>query len=215
MKTNFIDQYFRDPISGSVGAAASAAFPPLAAVQAGAGTLQSILGYFQAHKAQKGLEKLQTPTYTPAKSILDYYNESLKRYNVQPTETSLYKRSQNSILRNQGAGLNALRERRLASSDINKLIAGSNDASLNADVAAENQRNLRFGELGKATGMEAGEEGKAFQYNKLLPYQKQYALLAAKAGGGNQILNAGLSNIFGGLNTANQYNMLDKIYNQG
>lgn len=224
MKLNFINQQFRQPGIGggaapglagagqAAGAAAGMAFPPLAIAQAGAGLVQGILGYVQAHKAQKQLERLQTPTYTPSKSILDYYSDALNRYKVSPTSTSLYKNQQNQILRNQAAALTALGDRRSALSGINRLVAASNDASLNADVAAENLRNQKFGQLGSAAKLETAERGKEFQYNQLAPYQKKYALLAAKAAGGNQLMNAGLGNIFGGASTGQQYGQINQIY---
>ena len=60
--------------------------------------------------------------------------------------------------------------------------------------------------------MKLGEEMKQFQYNELAPYEKKYNLLAMKAGGGNQLMNAGLRNIFGGLQSGAQLNMAKQMY---
>jgi hypothetical protein len=166
----------------------------------------------QQKKATKALEKLQTPTYNQSGSILDYYNKALQRYNVSPTESAMYKMQGNQIQRNLGSGITALGGRRSALSGVNRLVAGANDASLGANVAAEQQQNQRFGVLGQATGMKAGEEMKDFQYNKLAPYEKKYNLLAMKAGGGSQIANAGIQGLGNAANTFDQYSMLKKIY---
>jgi len=183
-----------------------------AIAQAGVGLAQTVGGWIQQHRATKALEKLQSPIYNQNQSILDYYNQALQRYNVSPTESALYKNQQKNIGRGLATGINAYQDRRSGQAGISSMIRNANDASLNSEVAAANQQNQRFGQLGTATQMKAGEDAKAFQYNKLLPYQNKFNLYAQKASGGNAIANSGLSNIFGGLSTANQMSMIDKMY---
>ena len=77
-----------------------------------------------------------------------------------------------------------------------------NDAGLRSGIAAENEQNQRFGQLGAAAGMKTQDELRQFQYNQVAPYEKKYNLLAMKAGGANQMANAGFQNIFGGLSSA-------------
>lgn len=187
---------------------------PIAAplIQAGLGLVQGVIGGIKAHKAQKQLEKLKSPTYTQSKGILDYYNQALSRYNVNPTESALYKRGMQAVGRNQAAGINALQDRRSALGGISSVLRASNDAALNANVAAEQERNQRFGVLGQAANMKLGEERMAYQQNELAPFERQYNLLAAKAGGANQIANAGISNAFGGLQNISNMDMLKQIY---
>lgn len=189
--------------------------PLIPFIQAGAGLVQSIIGGGKAKKAQKQLENLQTPTYNPNQSILDYYNRALSRYNADPTSTALYKNQMKNIQRGVATGLTSLQDRRGALGGITKLVQAQNDATLNAEVAAERQRDQRFGVLGGATGMKAGEDRAAFQQNVIAPYEKKYNLLAMKAGAANATANAGLSNIFGGLKSAGEMEMLDKIYGDG
>lgn len=216
MKTNFINQQFRMPDGGGMagggiggglgqaaGAAAGMAFPPLAIAQGIGGLAQGILGYTQAHKAQKQLEKLVN-SYQPNQSIMDYYNKALQRYNVNPYQSRLYQMQTQNAARGLTTGINTLQDRRSALAGVSGLVQGYNDASLKAAAAAEGQQAQALGQLGQATGMKAAED----KY----PFQLKYGLLAAKAGGGNQIMNAGLSNIFGGLQTGNQYNQLKQIY---
>ena len=66
-------------------------------------------------------------------------------------------------------------------------------------MAAENEQSNRFNQLGSATGMKAGDDLRRFQYNEVAPYEKNYNLLSMKAGAANQMQNAGMQNLFGGL----------------
>lgn len=202
-------------MAGDVASAAGGSTPWGAIAQAGVGLAQTIGGWIQQRKATKALEKLKSPTYNQNQSILDYYNQALQRYNVSPTESALYKNQQKNIGRGLATGINAYQDRRSGQAGISSILRNANDASLNSEVAAENQRNQRFGQLGAATGMKAAEDAKAFQYNQLMPYQNKYNLLAQKASGGNAIANSGMSNIFGGINTANQMSMINKMYPSG
>lgn len=183
----------------------------LAAIQAGLGTAQSIFGAVQAFGAQNKLNKLQSPQYKQNQSILDYYNQALQRYNVAPEDSAMYKRQMQGVDRNVA---NALYYGGGDSGSTSSILRAANDAKLNANAAAEQEKSQRFGQLGGATAMKAGEDDKAFQYNEYLPFERKFNLLSAKASGGNQVMNAGLSNIFGGLQSANQMKMLEKIYSQ-
>lgn len=212
------------PLGGAAGAAGSGgaassllgslggATPWGAIAQAGAGIAQGIIGAIQAHRAQKRLEALKTPTYTPAQSILDYYNQAKARYSQSPYQSQLYKMQQQNIQRGIAQGLSTLSQGRGAIAGVSSLIQGQNDASLKAAAAAEQQQNQNLQQLGRAAGAQAGEMNKVFQYNQLAPYQKQYNLLAAKAGGMNQLANTGFSNIFGGLQNISNYQLAKQIY---
>lgn len=221
MKTNFIPQRFFGPgdpagngSSGGILGALGGATPWGAILQGVGGLAQSIIGGIQAHKAQKALQNLKTPTYTPNQSILNYYNQALQRYNVNPYSTNLYKQQVQQGQRGLATALSSLRERGNPNAGLSSLLQGYNDSLLGAGTQAEQLQNQKFSQLGGATQLKQGEDQQAFNINQMLPYQKQYALLAAKAGGGNQILNAGLSNIFGGINSAQQYGMINKMYGQ-
>ena len=181
-----------DPISAVAGG-----------VQALAGLGQSIIGSKQAKRAEKDLmyQIDRTPQYNQNKSILDFYNQALNRYNVSPTDSAMYKRQMQNVGRNTATGINALQDRRSGQAGISSILRAANDASLNAEVAAEGQKNQRFGELGSATGMKVGEDDKAFQQNQVLPFELRTNLQAMKLQGANQRTNAGMQNIFGGLQT--------------
>lgn len=180
--------------------------------QAVIGLGQTIFGGIQARKARKALEKLQTPTYTPARSISDYYSEAKQRYNTSPYASTLYKTTEQGIGRNINKGISALQDRNMGIGGISSIIQAANDATLKAGIAAEQQQSQNFAQYGQAAGMMGQEERQAFNINQLMPYEKKYNLLAAKASGGSQIMNAGISNIGGGLSTYGQMKMADKYY---
>lgn len=174
------------------------------------GGIQGIIGGIQARKAQKQLEKMQSPTYAANRGILDFYNQALARYNVNPTDTALYKRQTRDIDRGLAQGISALQDRRSGVAGLSSLVRAGSDARLDANVAAENERNRRFGELGQAAGMKAAEESKAFDINQWHPYERKYNLLSQKAGAANQTANAGMQNLFGGLQSWGQMDMMKK-----
>lgn len=171
----------------------------LPAIQAGAGIVQSILGGSRERKAENAIENLQTPTYNPNSSILNYYNTALQRYNLNPYQSPEYQYGIQQGARGTAAGINALQNSGgSAIGGISRLIALQNNNALQSGITATREQDQRFGQLGQAAGMKSNEERYGFQINKLMPYQKQLDLLTAKAKGGAAIMNAGLNNIFGG-----------------
>lgn len=173
------------------------------------GLAQTIFGGGRARRAQRELEKLQTPVYQKSKSIGDYYTKALNRYSADPTKSAMYQTQMQNIQRGTAAGLNALRDRR--SSSVTGLVQAQNDASLQAAAAAEQQQQQALGQLGQAAQLQAGEDKMAFQYNQVAPYEKKAALLGAKAAGGNQMMNAGLQNVMGAVNTFGQMKFDDYL----
>ncbi len=186
--------------------------PSPALLQAGAGILQTGIGALSSFFNQRKLENLKSPKYNQNQSILDYYNQALARYNVSPTDSALYKRSMRAVDRNTATGLNYLQDRRAGLAGASSVVRAANDASLDAEARAEQERTNRFGQLGGATEMKAGEDRLAYQYNEREPFERKYNLLAMKAGGANQTANAGLSNIFGGLQNMSNMDMLKQMY---
>ncbi len=182
--------------------------PILPLISAGAGLAQAIFGGSKAKKYQKQLEGMQSPTYSANKGILDYYNQALARYNVNPTESALYKRQTRDIDRGLSTGIGALQDRRSGTAGISSLFRSANDAKLDANVAAEQQRDQRFSQLGGAAEMKAGEERTAFDINQMQPFERKFNMLAQRAGAANQLANTGLSNLFGGLQNWQMSNAL-------
>lgn len=166
------------------------------------GGIQSIIGGIKGRKARRELENLQTPQYEKSRSITDYYNQALNRYQQSPTQSNLYKMQAQNIQRGTAQGISALQDRRSALAGIPALVQGQNDAYLKAAAAAEQDQNQKFAQLGSATQAMAGEERQAFNINKMLPFQRKSDILGQKAAGYTQLMNSGLQNIYGGLTGA-------------
>lgn len=192
MKTNYSPHFFRglDPVSGVVGG-----------LQTLAGLGQSI--FSGGRKAEKKLNKLldNSPLYKENASILEYYNTALSRYGVSPTDSAMYKRQLGNIGRNQATALSSLQGRRSALAGTSSILRAGNDATLDAEVAAEGEKNRRFGELGNATTMKAEEDYKGYYNNVLMPWELKTSAAGQKLQGAQQRKNAGMQNIFGGLQT--------------
>lgn len=185
---------------------------PVAAVAGGIGVLQGIGGYIQERNAENALEKLQTPTYTPSSTIADYYSKALQRYSINPYDSPLYKMQQQNILRSGASGLTSLQGSRNAIGGVSNIVQAQNDALLKAGATAQQEQGQQLAQLGNAAEAQTKEGDKAFQYNQLAPYQKQYNLLAMKAGGGAGIMNAGIQNIFGGIGSAENMALAKQVY---
>jgi len=128
---------------------------------------------------------------------MDYYNKALSRYNANPYNSAMYRNATQQAGRGLATGINALQDRRSALAGVSNLVQGYDDAALRAAAGAEQQQGQALGQLGQATGMKAAEDKYKFE--------NKYNLLAMKAGAQNQIANAGLSNIFGGLGAIDDY----------
>ncbi len=194
---------------------AAGATPWGAVAQAGLGLIQGIGGYLQQRKATKQLENMQSPTYTANKGILDYYNKSLAKYNVNPYNTDLYRMQENQANRGLASGLSALQGRGQALAGVNNLVQGRSDNLLKAGAQAEQMQGQDLNRLGQASAMKATEENNEFNINKQQPFERKYNLKALKASGGVDTMNSGISNIFGAGNTASQYGMLNQMYGSG
>lgn len=195
-------------IGGQIGKAASAASgatPWGAAIQGGLGAIQTIGGWIQQHKATKEVEKLAN-SYQPNSSIMDFYSKALNRYNVNPYTSSLFKSATQGAQKSLATGLNDLQSKHSTLAGIGSLVQQYNDSALKAAATAEGQQSQALGQLGQATGLKAQEE----KY----PFEMKYNLLASKASGSNQIMNAGISNIFGSGSSASQMELYKKLYGQ-
>lgn len=215
MKIDFLPRLQMGIGENPVGGAASGAAgtTPWGAIgQTAVGLAQTVGGWIQQRKATKALEKLQSPTYTQNKSILDFYNKALAKYNVNPYNTDLYRMQEQQANRGMASGLGALQGRGMALAGVNNLVSKRNDSLLQAGATAEQQQAQALSQLGQAAGMKTSEDQRAFDINQYQPFERKYNLLAQKAAGGNQVANSGISNVFGGLQSYDQMKMLGKMY---
>lgn len=179
-------------------------FPIAAALQGAVGLGQLL--FSGKHKAEKKLENFAN-SYTKNAGIMDYYNKALQRYSANPYTSSLYNQQTKNINRNVNAGISALQNRRSGLAGISSLVQGANDASLKAAGVAEQQQGQNLSQLGHATQIKAAEDFK--------PFEIKYNLLSAKASGANKTAGAGMQNIFGGISSYQDSQLVDKIYGNG
>lgn len=160
-----------------------------------------------ASKAKKAENQLEdslnnAPKYKPNSSILQYYDEALRKYNANPSDTREYKMASQGIKQGTVQGLNYLQDRRSGLAGVPTLIANQNNSLLKAAVNSENRKAQEFGVLGNAANMKAGQEAKAFQQNELYPFEAKYNLLSAKAAGNRAAQRQETSNVFNNLGAA-------------
>lgn len=140
-------------------------------------------------KAEKALSKEIDAIQFP--SLLDIYSESKRRYGVAPEQSALYKRQMQNIGRLQAGGLRKLQQSGNVLAGIPGILDAGAKASLDASIAAEGERNRRFGQYTSAAQAKTQAE-----------LQKQYQKISAaqaKAAGRAATKRAGLTNIFSGL----------------
>ena len=141
----------------------------------------------------------QSPLYKGSKSIDDYYQQAINRYTENPYQSQQYQLGAMNAQRATAQGLGALQDRRSAIGGISKLALGQNAAMQNLGAQAEAQRSSRFGQLGNATQMKAGEEYKKFDINKMTPYNRNLGLKQMKTAAANEEYTRDMQNVMGAL----------------
>jgi hypothetical protein len=176
---------------------------PLVAAGIAAGT-QALIGGVSAltsgrKKRERELEEFakNSPLYKGSKSIDDYYSEASQRYKESPYQSQQYQEAMKGSQRMTSTGLGALQDRRSGLAGVSRMVGLGNDAMGKAGVAAEQQRNQRFGQLGQASQMKTAEDYRKFDINVNTPYQRNLQLKQMKAQAANERFNAGLSMIGG------------------
>jgi hypothetical protein len=168
----------------------------IAAIAGGAqalgGAAQSIFsGRKKAERELNAFAK-QSPLYQGSKSINDYYQQAMNRYNENPYQSQQYQLGAMNAQRATAQGIGALQDRRSAIGGIGRLALGQNTAMQNLGAQAEAQRNQRFGQLGQASQAKASEDYKMFDINQMTPYNRQLQLKQLAAQAANDRANAGL-----------------------
>lgn len=168
-------------------------------MQLGLGGAQIIGGLIGQAKGRKEVKSLleNRPMAEEDAGIMSYYNQALQRAGISPTASSLYKRQMQNIGRSAATGLRAAQDRRSGLASAASISRGMSDAALGAETAAESLAERRFGQLGGAAQMAAGERRRVFDINKMQPFQTKLGMAAQRAAGGAKTANIGLGNIFG------------------
>ena len=151
-------------------------------------------------RAERDLRKQieAIPEYTKSPSILEYYEQARQRYGVSPTQTAMYKRQMQNIQRAGATGLAGARGTAARMGAASSIARSLSDATLGAEVAAEQEQNRRFGQLGAAAQMRRGEDVMQ-QQRELMKQEQRIRQASAKAAGRAAVQRAGMTNIFGGL----------------
>jgi hypothetical protein len=177
-------------------------------VQALGGAAQSIFsGRKKAERELNAFAK-QSPLYQGSKSINDYYQQAMNRYNENPYQSQQYQLGAMNAQRATAQGIGALQDRRSAIGGIGRLQANQMGAMQNLGAQAEAQRNQRFGQLGQASQAKASEDYKMFDINKMTPYNRQLQLKQLAAQAANERNNAGLQMVGSALGGIAQAGMM-------
>ncbi len=146
---------------------------------------------------------------------LYYYNQALQRAGISPTESALYKRQMQNIGRSAATGLRAAQQEGGGLAAASSIARGMSDSALNAETAAEQQQAQRFGALGAAAQMAAGERQRAFDINVMQPWQTKAQMAGQRAAGGAQTFNIGAGNIFGAGSSLATADLYKQLYGKG
>jgi len=185
-------------ILGKIGKAlGSAGAGPL--MQLGLGGAQIVGGLIGQAKGRKEVDTLmkKRPMAEEDTGIMSYYNQALQRAGISPTASSMYKRQMQNIGRSAATGLRAAQDRRGGLASAASISRGMSDSALAAETAAESLAERRFGQLGSAAQMAAGERRRTFDINQLQPWRTKLGMAAERAAGGAKTANIGIGNIFG------------------
>lgn len=149
--------------------------------------------------------------YQPNQAIADYYQTAKNRAETSPYESQFYQMSEKNANRGLATGISALQDRRSAG-NVAGLVQGEQDSLQKAGVQSEALQRQAMAQYGQATGMKSQDDKYAFDVNQEAPFERKYNLLAAKAGGGNQMANAGITNIGQGLQGYSQGQQQNKYF---
>jgi hypothetical protein len=177
-------------------------------VQALGGAAQSIFSGRKKAENELNAFAKQSPLYKGSKSINDYYQQAMNRYNENPYQSQQYQLGAMNAQRATAQGIGALQDRRSAIGGISRLAAGQQNAMQNLGAQAEAQRSSRFGQLGQAAQAKTAEDYKMFDINQMTPYNRQLQLKQMAAQAANERHNAGLQMVGSALGGIAQAGMM-------
>ena len=161
----------------------------------------------QQKRAQAELERqaANSPLRKESKSLNDYYQQALNRYQESPYQSAAYQQAMQNARRTTASGLSALQDRRSAIGGISRLGGIERGASQGAVAQAEQMKAQRFSELGRATQMKKANEDELFDINVMTPYQRKLQLEQMKGAAAGERYNAGMQMVGQGLSNALSY----------
>lgn len=183
---------------------------------------QGILGLYQSATSGAGeatsdfenFAKTQNPLAQRSKSLDDYYQQALSRYNENPYQSQQYQLGAMNARRATASALENLQARHAALPGAEKLAAIENSSLQNLGGQAENRRDARFGAYGQAAQLQNQQDKYIFNINKELPFERQLQIKQLKAQAANDRYNAGINmigNAFGNYAMGSMYADANKI----
>ena len=175
-----------------------------AGTQALGGAAQSI--FSGRGKAESDLNAFATksPLAQESKSLNDYYQQALNRYQENPYQSAQYMTAQRNADRSLASRLNLGQDLGSSLSMAGKANAQYNDTLGQAGAQAEAQRSQRFGQLGQASQAKAAQDKYLFDVNQMTPYNRQLQLKQLASQAANERYNAGIQMVGGALGNAAQ-----------
>jgi hypothetical protein len=161
----------------------------------------------QQKRAQAELERqaANSPLRKESKSLNDYYQQALNRYQESPYQSAAYQQAMQNARRTTASGISALQDRRSAIGGISRLGGLESRASQGAVAQGEQMQAQRFSELGRATQMKKANEDELFDINTMTPYQRKLQLEQMKGAAAGERYNAGMQMVGQGLSNALSY----------
>lgn len=161
------------------------------------GLLAGGVGYFQRRKGKKMLKNLHQPVYDIPNEVL----ENKRRAEMAANEgmpSQQYTNAMRNFQRNQTSALSASLDRRSALMALPRIQQQSNDATSNLDAQDAAMRNQNQRALYGINSQVAQYRDKAFDINKMQPYQRDYGYAMGLLGAGNQNLLSGADKLIAG-----------------
>lgn len=161
------------------------------------GIFSGIVGLSQKRKARNALANLHRPEYEIPNEVLQ--NQKMAQMAAaQGLPSEQYNQAMQSIQRQQNRGLAAATSRRGALMALPGIQQQANDALLNLNVKNAQARMANRQQLYGINNQVAGYRDKAFQINKMQPYQQDYNYNMDLLGMGNQNFYSGIDKLLGG-----------------
>lgn len=160
------------------------------------GIISGINGISQRRQAKRMLRSLQRPQYNIPNEVLQ--NQKMAEQAAQQgLPSQQYAQAMQNISRQQNQALQASRDRRGGLMTVAQNQQSANDALLNLDVANANARMQNQQTLYGINNQVAGYRDKAFDINRMQPYQRDYQYANSLLGAGNQNIMGGIDRLLG------------------
>lgn len=163
----------------------------------GSGIVGGVAGLFQRKKAKKLLKGLQQPQYTIPNEVLQ--NQKMAQMGAnEGLPSQQYENAMKGFRRNQASALASSMDRRTALMALPQIQRQTNDAMGNLDAQDAAMRNQNKKTLYGINSQVAQFRDKAYDINKMQPYQRDYNYAMGLLGAGNQNLISGMDKMFAG-----------------